>query len=60
MKPFPHHYSVQASAAAAGSVELASEGLPTRISALEKAEKTCLITNSLNLTPELEARVTHG
>jgi len=144
MKPFPHHYSVEASAAASGSVELRAAGLPTlsseppiefdgpgdqwspesllvaavidcftltfraiahasklewvgvecraqgtldrvdrvtrftgmRIEAhltlpmggkedaatrlLEKAEKTCLVTNSLDLEVELEARVTVG
>jgi peroxiredoxin-like protein len=142
MKPYPHHYTIEASATASGSVELRADGLPTlatappaefdgpgdqwspeslliaavadcfvltfraiarasklewsslrcraqgtldhvdrvtrfvgmRIEAdltlpadgnadaarrlLEKAEKSCLITNSLDLTAELEASVT--
>lgn len=33
MKPYPHHYSVEASAAASGSVELTAEGLPAIASA---------------------------
>lgn len=144
MKPYPHHYSVEAHAAALGSVELRADGVPAITSAppaefdgpgdqwspesllvaaaadcfvltfraiarasklewaslrchaegtldrvdrvtrfvrmrieadlalptggnaetarrlLEKAEKTCLVTNSLDLAVELEARVTAG
>ena len=144
MKPYPHHYSVEASAAASGSVELRADALPAIASAppiefdgpgdqwspesllvaavvdcfvltfraiarasklewsslqcraegtldrvervtrfvglrieadltlpadgdveagkrlLAKAEKTCLVTNSLDLAVELEARVTVG
>ena len=33
MKPYPHHYSVEASAAASGSVDLTAEGLPAVASA---------------------------
>jgi hypothetical protein len=33
MKPYPHHYSVEASAATSGSVELRAHGLPEIISA---------------------------
>jgi len=33
VKPYPHHYSVEASAAASGSVELSAEGLPALASA---------------------------
>lgn len=33
MKPYPHHYSVEASAAASGSVDLTAEGLPAIASA---------------------------
>jgi organic hydroperoxide reductase OsmC/OhrA len=33
MKPYPHHYSVEASAAASGSVDLTADGLPALASA---------------------------
>ena len=33
MKPFPHHYSVEASAAATGSIDLRADGLPPLTSA---------------------------
>lgn len=33
MKPYPHHYSAEATAAASGSVELTAEGLPAIASA---------------------------
>jgi hypothetical protein len=33
MEPYPHHYTVEATAAASGSVELAAEGLPAIFSA---------------------------
>ena len=45
MKPLPHHYDVTVKAAEAQGI-------------LQKAEKACLIGNSLKCTPTLEVNVT--
>ena len=50
MKPLPHHYSVSARAATEGRV--AGRRL------LQKAEKSCLVTNSLDLIVDLDAKIT--
>ena len=50
LKPLPHHDSVSARAATEGRV--AGRRL------LQKAEKSCLVTNSLDLIVDLDAKIT--
>ncbi len=50
MKPLPHHDSVSVRAATQGSVQ------GRRL--LQKAEKSCLVANSLDLIVDLDAKIT--
>jgi hypothetical protein len=61
MQAFPHHYQVAAAADnVATAVNLSSQGVESLVSALrilEKAERSCLITNSLLGTTHLNATI---
>jgi hypothetical protein len=63
MNPLPHEYTVSAVAADMGDVETHASGLPSRADpasarrALEKAERGCLISNSLKAPAHVVADV---